>query len=178
MRNVLVRGCLPVGLFLLVAASAFAQESKSAALAKQLATALDAKKLDSIAAKDPAEPDTYVGALYFPGLQLLTAAGKYAAPALLDARLGKGEYRDIYIELFGAATAGTKVFVEDLGVDGLKARRQDNQPADNFEVAGKRLAFDGDWRKQQLSEQDYQKAFAAADARYVQLLTALLAELK
>lgn len=178
MRKVLVRGCLPVGLLLFGAMAASAQESKSAALAKQLATALDAKKLDSVAAKDPSEPDAYVGVLYFPGLQLLTAAGKYSAPALLDARLEKREYRDIYIELFGAATAGTKVFIEDLGVDGLKARREDNQPADNFESAGKRLAFDGDWRKQQLSEQEYQKAFAAADARYVQLLTALLAELK
>ena len=60
----------------------------------------------------------------------------------------------------------------------LEAIRPFPSAADNFEAAGKRLAFDGDWRKQQLSEQDYQKAFAAADARYVQLLTALLAELK
>ena len=40
------------------------------------------------------------------------------------------------------------------------------------------MAFDGDWRKQQLSEQDYQKAFAAADAQYAQFLAALLAQLK
>jgi hypothetical protein len=38
--------------------------------------------------------------------------------------------------------------------------------------------FDSDWRRQQLSEQDYMKAFAAGDERYMQMLTALLAELK
>ena len=92
--------------------------------------------------------------------------------------IGEAEYRDVYIELNGASTAGTKIFIEDLGADGLKARREDSQPPDNFEAAGKRVAFDGDWRKQQLSEQDYQKAFAAADAQYAQLLTALLAQLK
>jgi hypothetical protein len=161
-----------------LAPAASAQESKSAALAKQLASMLDARKLESVAAKDPASPDTYIGALYFPGLQLLTIAGRYSAPALLDARLDKHEYRDIYIELNGAATAGTKVFVEDLGIDGLRARREDERPADNVEAAGKRVAFDGDWRKQQLSEQDYQKAFAAADAQYAQFLAALLAQLK
>jgi hypothetical protein len=40
------------------------------------------------------------------------------------------------------------------------------------------MSFDGEWRQQQLSEEEYQKAFAAADARYVQMLTALLAQLK
>ena len=178
MRRMLVHAGLVLGLLVISAAVTSAQESKSAALAKQLSTALDGRKMDSMAAKDPASADTYIGVLYVPGLQLLTISGRYSAPALLDTRLEKREYRDVYIELNGAATAGTKVFIEDLGADGLKARREDNQPPDNFEAAGKRLSFDGDWRKQQLSEQDYQKAFAAADAQYAQLLTALLAQLK
>ncbi len=38
--------------------------------------------------------------------------------------------------------------------------------------------FDGDWKAQKLSEQDYMKAFSAADERYAQILTALLAQLK
>ena len=38
--------------------------------------------------------------------------------------------------------------------------------------------FDGDWKKQKMSEQDYMKAFSAADERYTQILTALLAQLK
>ena len=38
--------------------------------------------------------------------------------------------------------------------------------------------FDGDWKAQKLSEQDYLKAFSTADDRYAQILTALLAQLK
>jgi hypothetical protein len=157
---------------------AIAQESKSAALAKQLVTALEAGKLDSVSAKDPSASDTYVGALYIPGFQLLAISSRYSAPALLDARLAKGEFRDVYIDLNSAGTPGSKVFVEDLGADGLRARREDNQGFDSVEMAGKRTSFDNDWRKQQLSEQDYMKAFTAADERYAQMLTALLAQLK
>jgi hypothetical protein len=178
MRTAMAQGCLLGVALLLLTRPAMAQEPKSAPLAKQLAAALDAKKLTSVAAKDPSNADTYVGALYFPGLQLLTIAGKYSAPILLDERLGKHEYRDVYVELNGATTAGTKIFVEDLGIDGLRARRDNDRPADNYESAGKRIVFDGDWRKQQLEEQEYMKTFAAADERYAQLLTALLAAIK
>jgi len=161
-----------------VAAPAWAQEGKSVALAKQLAAALDAAKLDSVAAKDPSAPDTFVAALYFPGAQLLVVSAKYTAPQLLDARLGKKEYRDTYIDLSSASVPDSKVFVQDAMADGLKAKRDENQPFDIFELAGKPIAFDGDWKKQKLSEQDYMKAFGSADDRYSNMLNALIAELK
>jgi hypothetical protein len=174
----LARGTL-VALSVLGSAQwATAQESKSAPLAKQLVSALEAAKLDSVAAKDPSGSDVYVGALYIKGLQLLTIAAAYSAPALLDARITKKEYREVYIDLNASGTAGSKTFVEDLGVDGLKAKREDNQAFDSVEMGGKRTSFDNDWRRQQLSEQDYMKAYEAADERYSQMLTALLAELK
>jgi len=44
-----------------LAGPALAQESKSATLARQLTAALDAGKLDCIAAKDPSAPDAFVG---------------------------------------------------------------------------------------------------------------------
>jgi hypothetical protein len=157
---------------------ALAQESASAPLAKQLAAALDAAKLDSIAARDPGTPGVYIGALYFPGFQLLAVSAKYSAPALLDARLEKKEYRDVYIDLNSAAEPDSKLFIEDLLVDGLKAKREENRPFDSVESRGKRTAFDGDWKKQQLSEQEYMKIFSATDERYSQMLTALLAQLK
>ena len=171
-----VSGSSAALLALSLAVPASAQESKSAPLAKELAAALTSAKLDSIAAKDPSGPDLFVAALYFPGMQLLTVAGKYSAPQLLFERLIKKEYRDIYLDLNGAATE--KMFVEDPGADGLKAKRENNQPFDQAEMSGKRHMFDGDWKAQKMSEQDYQKAFAAADERYAQLLTALLAQLK
>jgi hypothetical protein len=163
---------------LLPATAALAQESKSAPLAKQLAAALDTAKLDSIAASDPSAPDVFVAALYFPGMQLLVVSGKYAVPQLLTDRVGKKEYRDVYLDLNGASVAETKVFIEDPGADGLKVKREDNQPFDQCELAGKRTAFTGDWKTQKMSEQDYMKAFAAADDRYAHILTALLAQAK
>lgn len=176
--KILARGTLVVLCALAAAPWALAQESKSAVLAKQLASALEAAKLDSVATKDPANPDVFIGALYIPGFQLLTISAKYTAPMLLEARIGKKEYRDVYIDLNSAGSPGSKVFVEDLGPDGLKARREDNQPFDSIEMGGKRTTFDNEWRKQQLSEQDYLKMFSAGDERYAEMLSALLAELK
>jgi hypothetical protein len=167
---------LVVGFF--VAAPASAQDSKSGPLAKQLAAALDAAKLDSVAAKDPSAADTFIAALYFPGAQLLVVSAKYTAPQLLDARLSKKEYRDTYIDLSSASVPESKVFVQDALADGLKAKHEDNTPFDIYETAGKPMMFDGEWKKQKLSEQDYMKAFSAADDRYSSMLSALLEQLK
>jgi hypothetical protein len=171
-----VRVSLAAVLALSFAVRASAQESKSAPLAKQLAAALDAAKLDSVAAKDPDAADVFVAALYFPNMQFLVVSGKYSVPQLLQTRLTNKEYRDVYLDLNGAATA--KAFIEDPGCDGLKARRENNQAFDTAEIDGKRTMFDGEWKAQKLSEQDYTKAFAAADERYARILTALLAQLK
>jgi hypothetical protein len=167
-----------VAVVCLVPAVASAQDSKSGPLAKQLAAALEAGKMDSIAAADPSSPDTFAAALYFPGMQLLVVSGKYAVPQLLADRVGKKEYRDVYLDLNGASVADTKVFIEDPGADGLKAKRDENQPFDQCEVGGKRTMFTGDWKTQKMSEQDYMKAFSTADDRYTQILTALLAQAK
>ena len=172
------RSCLTAVLAIGLSATAAAQESKSAALAKQLAAALDAAKLDSIAAKDPVAPDVYIGALYFPGVQLLVVSAKYTVPALLNDKLAKKQYRDVYIDLNSASVPESKIFVEDLGADGLKAERSENQPFDSYEEGGKRTVFDSDWKKQKLSKEEYMKSFAAADERYSRMLAALLAELK
>lgn len=160
------------------AAPTLAQESKSAPLVKQLTAALDAGKLDSIAAKDPAAPDVYCAALYFPNAQLLVVSAKYTVPQLLAERLNKKEYRDAYIDLNSASVPASKIFVQDAAADGLKAKNGENQGFDQYEDAGKTTAFDGDWKRQKMSEQDYQKAFIAADERYSEILTALLAQLK
>jgi hypothetical protein len=176
--NAVARGCLAGALVLLLSKSADAQESKSAALAKQLTAALDAAKLDSVAAKDPSGADVFVAALYFPGAELLVVSAKYTAPTLLVDRIGKKEYREVYIDLNSASVPDSKIFVEDLGADGLKSKHDENQPFDSYEAAGKRTAFDGEWKKQKLTEQDYLKAFSAADEKYSQMLRTLLAQLK
>jgi hypothetical protein len=150
-----------------------AQESKSAALTKELLTLLGQNKLDSVAALE-AKPDGYVAALYYPGVQLLVVAAKYREPVLLNDRIAKKEYRDTYMDLNSASMPGSKYLVMDLGCDGLKA----TGGFDTYEAAGKQFDFNGDWKAQKLSEEEYQKAFADADARYVRMLQALIAHLK
>jgi hypothetical protein len=176
--KVVQRGCLVGVLAASLSAPALAQEAKSAPLAKQLAAALDAAKLDSIAAKDPSAPDVFIGALYFPGVQLLVVSARYTAPVLLVEKLAKKEYRDVYIDLNSASVPETKIFVEDLGADGLKAERIENQPYDAYEAGGKRVMFNSDWKTQKLTKEEYMKAFTSDDERYCELLAALLAQLK
>ena len=164
--------------FVLLASPALAQMSTSAALATELAKLLDSMKTDSIAARYPGAPDQYVGALYFPGSQLLVVTAKYQVPELLNTKLASKEYRDVYIDLNSAAMPNTKVFVSDLGIDGLKARREDNEPYDTIEMGGKNLSFDGNWRGAKLSEEEYMKGYQQAEEEYVKMLQALLSELK
>jgi hypothetical protein len=174
----LALGSVAAAAALSVASSAFAQDSKSAALAHQLSAALDQAKMDSVAARDPGKPDTFIAALYIPGVQLLVVSAKYAAPQLLDPKLAQKNFKDVYIDLNSASVQESKIFIEDLGADGLKLRRDENQPFDAYEESGKRTAFDGDWKKQKLSEDDYKKVFTNADDKYSQMLTALIAQLK
>jgi hypothetical protein len=169
---------LAIVLMLSIAATATAQDSKSAPLAKQLAAALDAAKMDSIAAADPTQPGTFVAVLYFANTQFLAVSAKYSVPQLLTDRLSKKEYRDVYIDLNSASLPESKIFIEDMAVDGLKAKREENQPYDTYEVGGKRTVFDSDWKRQKLTEQDYIKAFSTADDQYTHILTTLLSQLK
>ena len=67
---------------------------------------LDQAKLDAIAAKDPAANDAFVAALYFPGSQLLVVGARYQVPMLLNERIAKKEYREVYTDLNSACVAG------------------------------------------------------------------------
>src|SRR4051812_37007635 len=92
-----------VGAALFSTPTASAQESKSAAIARQLVQTLDAAKLDSVAAPDPATPGAFVAALYIPGTQLLVVSAKYAAPPLLVDRITAKDYRAVYVDLQSAS---------------------------------------------------------------------------
>jgi len=157
-------------------AVALAQESKSAALAAELARLLDDKKLDSVAAQQVT--DVYVGALYFPGTQLLVVGGKYASAVRMKDLLGKKDYREVYMDLSSASEQKSRVFIMDLGANGLRFRREDNQPFDTADVAGKSITFDGEWGRAKISEDDYRKSYTATDEQYSQMLQALIDALK
>ena len=170
------------GLILLVAiviapTLAFAQQSKSEKVVLELTKLMDARKLDSLAAHGAA-PDEFIGALYFPGSQLLVVGAKYSSPARMDLLLGARQYRDVYIDLNSASVPATKVLVSDLGANGLRFDREGNQPWDTVDVGGKSYAFDGDWGKAKISRDEYTKAYQSTDDQYTRMLEALLAELK
>jgi hypothetical protein len=158
--------------------AASAQDAKSADLAKQLAQLLDEKKLDAIAAADAQNAGVYVAALYFPGTQLLAVSAKYSAPALLNEKLTKKDYRDIYVDLSAASVAGSKVFVMDTFADGLVARPKADAPADSVEKGGATVSFDGDPKKAKQSDAEYAKAFGDADDAYARILQLLITKLK
>jgi hypothetical protein len=155
-----------------------AQDAKSIELVKQLTQILDQKKLEAIASADSKNLGTYVAALYFAGTQLLVVSGKYAAPPLLNEKIAKKDYRDVYIDLNSASVAGSKVLVMDLNADGLIAKPAENQGTDSIDLGGKAITFDGDWKKAKMSEADYLKAFTEADEVYAHALQLLIAQLK
>ncbi len=172
---------LIIGLLVLVLMStaAAAQESKSAALAKELTTLLDGAKLTAIAARDSSDPEAFVAAMYFSGSQLLVVSAKYTPAVLLNQKLDKKDFQEVYIDLNSASVASTRVFIEDLGADGLKADHEDGAAFDSIDRGGKRTVFDDAWRKEQkLSEEEYAKRFAESDAFYSRLLQALINQAK
>lgn len=167
------RGCLGILLVAGLAVPASAQDSKSAALVKQLTAAMDAAKMTAIAAKDPNQPDLFVAALYYPGSLLVVQARYTPATALIE-KIGKQDYQDAYVDLQSASVNGSKVFVQDNAADGLHMKSYDS-----VDTAKQSLMFDGDWKKSKLaSEQDYQKAFTDADDQYAKMLTTLLGAVK
>ena len=170
--------CLAAALVLsLVPALGAAQDqnSKSAQLAADLRKMLDARKLDSAAAK--LGTDQFIGALYFPGSQLLVVKARYTAYERMDENIAKKAYRDVYIDLNSASIKDSKMLVADLGANGLQLGRR-NQPYDTVDTGGKSIAFDGDWGKAKISEQEYTKAFETNDAEYTRMLEALVNQLK
>jgi hypothetical protein len=160
------------------ASNVFAQEPKSAAPAKELAQLLASKKLESIAARMPDSRDEFVGALAFPG-QLMVVWAKSSAPAFVNEKLLRKEYREAYIDLNSASILETRHFVTDLGPDGLKPKPdQKSGPADTHDAGAKTMRFDGSWREDKMSEADYLKAHSEADAAYAKAVQALIDELK
>ena len=68
--------------------------------------------------------------------------------------------------------------ISDSSADGLRPRREANQPFDTYDANGKITRFDGNWREDKMSEADYMKIYTQADSAYVTALEALLTELK
>ena len=151
--------------------------SKSAALVSELVKLLDQQKLDAVAAnRGPA--DEYVGALYIPGSQLLVVNAKSSVPDRMKYLLIQKSYKDLYVELNGAVDQQSKMFISDLGANGLQFKKEKNQPSDSVDATGKTISYDGEWRKAKMSEADYTKMYQQHDEAYCHMLQALIETLK
>ena len=165
--------CLAAVLLTAPAALAGAQTSESAPLAKELVTAMTGSGLDAIAARDPQAPDRAIAALAFPGSQLLVVSAPYPNGASLDAYLANHMYRDVYSILQQPSITKGRLFVEDLGCDGLQG--SGDATVDVAYDDATQTIFDGNWKKQKLSEGAYEQRVKDVDARYAHLLSALVA---
>ena len=173
-----IRWILPTLFSTVFTVGAAAQEPVSAGPAKELSDLLAAKKLESIAARMPDDREQFVGALSFPG-QLMVVWAKTTAPSVVNEKLMRKDYREVYIDLNSASVLESRHFVTDLGPDGLRAKPASKQgPSDSHDLGAKSMRFDGNWREDKMSENDYMKAHADADAAYAKAIQALLDELK
>lgn len=158
-------------------ALAQAPSSKSAPLASELVKLLESMKLDAVAGNRGVDNE-FVAAMYFPGSQLVVVNAKTSVPDRMKYLMLQKSYKDLYVELNGAVDQTSKTFISDLGANGLQFRREKNQPFDSVDAVGKTTAFDGDWRKAKLSEQEYTRIYVAHDEAYSQMLQALIETLK
>ena len=161
-------------LALLPALPAAGQAPASADLAKQLVTTLSAAGLDAIAARDPDHPERLVAALAFPGSQLLVVAAPYKEDSTIYALMANKMYRDVYSALQQPSITTGKLFFQDLGCNGLQPG-SDGSVDVMYENGKTQTIFDGNWKKQKLSQAAYQERTRAADEQYAHLLRALLA---
>ena len=154
-----------------------AQGSRSASLAQQLVELMEQAQLQSIAAKDPADADRFVAALFFPG-QLLVMSARYEVPIYLEEKLADKQYQEIYIDLNSASMPESRVFITDSSANGLQAAQTPDNTYDSYDGSGRQVRFDGDWLSQQMSQDDYMEIFTTADTEYARMLQALLTEIR
>lgn len=150
--------------------------STSAGATAELVKLLTERKLDSAAGR--LGKDEFVGAMYFPGSQIVVLSAKTSVPDRMTYLLLQKSYKDLYVELNGAVDRQSRVFVSDLGANGLKFRREKNEAPDTVEAAGGVMTLDGEWRKAKISEAEYTKQYQAHDQRYRLMVEAMITALK
>jgi hypothetical protein len=159
--------------------TAVAGDPTTAQLVPEFKQLMEQRKLDTIAAQLPDTPGRFAAAMYFPGTQILAVSGIYEPAEVLLEQIGKGAYREVYTSLNSTALREGKLFVQDLGANGLHKERDGDAPFDIvYESVTNRIMFDGDWDSQRLTRDEYQARFVEFDRRYATMLSALMTELQ
>ena len=159
-------------------ASVWAQEPKSAAGARELAQLLGSMKLEAVAVRLPNSADEFASAMVFPG-QLMVVWAKTVAPERMNERIVKEEYKEVYARPQQRVDPGHEALRHGPG-----RRWSESKPAskggaaDTHDLDKLSIRFDGNWKEDKMSEADYLKAHAEADAAYAAVTEALVAALK
>ena len=158
-------------------ASPHAQASRSADAARDLVGALEQLRLDAIAAVDPAEPGTFIAALYIPGGQLLVVSARHPSVEAVAYRIAARQYRETYLDLQATPTLQKKFFVQDAGADGILSAVSGSEDVDVLYEDGVRQTLFNGARAQHLTSAEYDAKLAESDTRYARLLTLLTSAL-
>ena len=151
-----------------------AHEPTSRDAAGALISAMTARQLDAVATPDPSEPGRFIAALHIKGSQLLVISARYSAPALLDAAIAAGKFRDVYVDLNAGGERDARFFVIDLGADGLRDDSKPGQPFDmTWRDAVTQTTYNGEWNTQHLTQAEYRRRFTADETQYLRLLDLL-----
>jgi hypothetical protein len=151
--------------------------SATGGLVKELTDLLTAQKLDAVAAR--LDNDTFAAALYIPDSELIAISAKYIAPAFLNEKILGRKYQDAYADLSATAATDSKMLIEDIKADGIRAQPGKGESSDVVtRGAGAAFQLDGKWKDRKLAQEDYTKVFEDAETSYRKILEALIAELK
>jgi hypothetical protein len=151
--------------------------NKTQAMAKQLTDLLQAQKLDAIAAR--IGEDHFAAILFIPGVQMLVVSARYTAPALLNEKILSRQYRDVYLDLASASVPDSKLFIEDMQADGLRAERVGETPFDIVtKGVGAAFSCDGDHKKKKITEEEYRRTYSDFEGAYQKILAALIEQAK
>ena len=143
-----------------------------------LVRALDDAGLETIAAGDPAEPGTFVAAMYIRGGQMLLVSSRHPSADAVAQRIAARQYRDVYLDLQGTPTPQHKFFVQDSGADGMSNALEGSGVDVLYEDGVTQTLFNGKPKPQNLTAAQYAARLAAADARYARLLAVLTVALR
>jgi hypothetical protein len=171
-RRTAIAALLATGL----AAPGLAEETSPKA-AGELVGLMTSRNLQAIAAEDPESPGRFVAAMLVPDVQLLAVAGSSTSPDYLRAMIAQGNYSEAYSTLHAAVVPDTKIFFQDMGCDGL-AGEEDEAVDIMYERNTQQTIFNGDWKAQKLSKNQYQEKVQKADAQYSKILTLLATTLR
>ena len=179
-------GCVMAGVLAASSGAGAIQAAPSASAdkAKELATLMADRKLESFAARVGENTSRYVAVLVIPNVQILLVSAKYTRDNDIEYSLYHKQYQNAYSDLRSGVFGSERFFIDDAQLNGLISTPGKNPQHDAVVIEKDRVVFDGQHgdgkgrnAKKPLTDV-YMKTFADADAKYGQLLDVLIQQLK